>query len=265
VRRLETGSNLKLYLLDISKEELAADLSMAPDLRDAGIYRLLVEKSVEADPWTIILGNYSFAPEDDDLKSLARMAQVARRADAAFLAEASPQLLGFDSSESTPQSEKTLKACGDWTALRHLPEAHSVGLALPRFLLRLPYGKEPSPVESFDFEEFPEQPLHEDYLWGNPAFSAALPLAPTFSESGWDMRPGTVSDVDGLPLHIFQRDGDSEAKPCAEILMTEDEVGQIMSAGIMPLVSFKGSDKVRLARFQSIADPPSALSARWTS
>jgi len=265
VRRLETGSNLKLYLLDISKEELAADLRMAPDLRHAAIYRLLVEKSAEAgaDPWALIVGNYVFGLEKRDVEFLSRMAQVAHRADATFLAEASPQLLGFDPSEPRPHTEKTLESIGDWAGLRHLQEAGSLGLALPRFLLRLPYGKKTSPVESFDFEEFPELPRHEDYLWGDPAFVVALLLAQSFSESGWEMRPGTVSDLDGLPLHIYQRDGDSEAKTCAEILMTDEEVDQILSAGIMPLISFRGSDKVRLARFQSIADPVRGLSGRW--
>jgi len=150
-----------------------------------------------------------------------------------------------------------------WNALRALPESNSVGLALPRFLLRLPYGKETDPIESFPFEETPGDPEHEDYLWGNPSFVCALLLAQSFSESGWDLRPGQRSELDRLPVHIYQHEGASELKPCAESWMTVDSANQIMERGLMPLASMKGQDEVRLVRFQSISQPLRALAARW--
>lgn len=268
VRQLETSSQLKLFLIDVSKEELAADLSSGVDLRDTGAYRLLVEKSVGtpgADPWAIIVGNYSFGAGKEDAALLAQMARIARRAGAPFLAGASPQLLGCSSLASTPRPrdwDASLdRSC--WSELRHLTESEAVGLALPRFLLRLPYGKKTSPLESFDFEEFPELPDHEDYLWGNPAFLVAVLLGQTFSESGWEMRPGTVTEIDRLPLHVYGKDGESEPKPCAEVLLTEEAVERMIEEGLIPLVSFKNRDSVRLARFQSIAAPLRPLAGRW--
>ena len=279
VRLLETGSTLKIYLFDISKEELAADLSSADleskkDLRQTGAYRLLVQQTVEtpgAEPWAIIVGNYSFGADNKndnkDAELLSRMAQVARRAGAPFLAEASPRLLGCSSLVADNCWRTLSEPPAAFTALRHLPEADALGLALPRFLLRLPYGKQTSPLESFDFEEFPGSPVHEDYLWGNPAFVVALLLAQSFAESADESagktRPGTVSSLTGLPLHLYRHNGDSEVKPCAEVLLIDDAVDRILSAGLMPLVSFKARDEVRLARFQSIAAPPRALAARW--
>jgi type VI secretion system protein ImpC len=138
-----------------------------------------------------------------------------------------------------------------------------VGLAIPRFLLRLPYGKETDPIESFPFEEMPGEPAHEDYLWGNPAFVCALLLAQSFSESGWDLHPGQRAELDRLPVHIYQHEGVSEVKPCAEALMTVDTADQIMERGLMPLASIKGKDELRLIRFQSIAQPLRALAASW--
>lgn len=268
VRQLDTSSQLKLFLIDISKEELAADLGSGADLRDTGAYRLLVEKTVEtpgAEPWAVIVGNYSFGAGKDDAVLLAQMARIARRAGAPFLSGASPQLLGCSSLESTPRPrdwDASLdRSC--WSELRHLPESEAVGLALPRFLLRLPYGKKTSPLESFDFEEFPEQPGHEGYLWGNPAFLVATLLGQTFSESGWEMKPGTVAEIDRLPLHVYEKNGESEPKPCAEVLLTEDAVERMVEEGLIPLVSFKNRDSVRLARFQSVAAPPRPLAGRW--
>jgi type VI secretion system protein ImpC len=268
VRRLETDSQLKLYLFDISKAELAADLGSITDLRETGTYRLLVEKSVGtpgADPWAVVVGNFTFGSGDSDIGLLARMAQIAHRGGAPFLAHASPQLLGCASLAATP-SPRDWKPSHDlagWSKLRHVPAAQSVGLVLPRFLLRLPYGEKTSPLESFDFEEFPDLPGHEEYLWGNPAFALALLLGQSFSQSGWDMRPGEFSELEGLPLHVFRGDGRSDIKPCAEVLLTEEGVERTLTEGLMPLVSFKSSDKVRLGSFRSIADPARPLAGRW--
>jgi type VI secretion system protein ImpC len=130
-------------------------------------------------------------------------------------------------------------------------------------LLRLPYGKKTSPLESFNFEEFAEDSAHEDYLWGNPAFAVALLLAQSFTEAAWEMRPGAVTEIQNLPLHVDQRNGESESKPCAEVLLTEDAVERLVEEGLLALVSFKNRDRVRISRFQSIADPPEALAGRW--
>ena len=77
------------------------------------------------------------------------------------------------------------------------------------------------------------------------------------------MSPGTVSEVDRLPLHVYEREGEPEPKPCAEVLLTEDAVERMIEEGLIPLVSFKNRDSVRLARFQSVAAPPRPLAGRW--
>ncbi len=272
VRRLETDSQLKLYLIDVSKPELAADLGSSEALRSTGLFRLLVDRTVGtpgAEPWALVVGNYTFGPNRQDASILARLAQIASAAGAPFLAGASPRAVGCESFAETPypedwKSEAEADDTAAWAALRQLPEAGYLGLALPRFLLRLPYGATTDPVESFSFEEMPDSPAHEDYLWGNPAFACALLLAQSFSDNGWQMRPGAHSELDGLPLHVYKRDGDSELKPCAEALLTERAAGKILERGPMPLVWLKGQDAVRLVRFQSMAEPLAALAGRWS-
>jgi type VI secretion system protein ImpC len=268
IRQLETGSQVKVYLIDISKEELAGDLHSATDLRETQTYRLLVEQSVEtpgAESWAVIVGSYRFGPGAEDLDLMSRMGRIAKRAGAPFLAEGSARLLGCSSLASTPYPREwkvPQELSVAWSELRRLPEADSIGLALPRFLLRLPYGKKTLPLESFAFEEFAAPPVHEDYLWGNPAFAVALLLAQSFSEAGWEMRVGTL-EIDGLPLHLYETDGGVVSKPCAEVLLTEDAAEQVLEKGLIPLVSFKDRDLARVLRLQSIADPPQALAGRW--
>ena len=238
VRGLDTDRDLKLYLFDATLEELAAD--------PAGTTRVL---TVRKQPWAVIAGNYIFGQTSTDAHMLSLLARLARRVDAPFLAEALPP-----SDEAAPE----------WAAFRRSFEAQWIGLALPRFLLRLPYGKETSTVESFDFEEMPES-VHQQYLWGNPAFCCAYLLAQSFLKEGWSMRPGTVRRIDGLPLHVYREDDESQLKPCAEILMTEKLADSLLAQGIMPLASLKEQDAILLVRFQSVADPAKALAGRWSA
>ncbi|MFZ1160605.1 MAG: type VI secretion system contractile sheath large subunit [Candidatus Sulfotelmatobacter sp.] len=271
VRRIDTDEMLKLYLVDLSENELTADLNSTPDLRSTFTCRLLAGDAINAfggEPWAAIVGNYSFSATRAHAESLGRVAKIAHAAGAPFLAAASPSLLGCKSFSATPNARdwtapSDSEGASAWSALRALPEADAVGLAVPRFLLRLPYGRETDPIDSFSFEEMPSEPEHEDYLWGNPAFVCALLLAQSFGESGWDLRPGQRSELDRLPVHIYQHEGASEVKPCAEAQMTLDTADQIMECGLMPLASIKGKDEVRLIRFQSIAQPLRALAARW--
>ena len=96
VSRLETDALLKLYLLDISKEELAMDLGSVENLRSTGLYRLLVEQSIEtpgADPWAVLIGNYYFEQRLDDIEFLGRIAKIAKASGAPFIAAASDKMV----------------------------------------------------------------------------------------------------------------------------------------------------------------------------
>jgi type VI secretion system protein ImpC len=270
--RLDTNNQLQLHLLDISKAELAADLTSSEDLSSAALYRLLVRQSVDAPggyPWAALAGNYTFDNSSQDAELLGRMAKIAAQAGAPFLAAASPKILGCDSLATTPDpddwSESTdPQALEAWKAVRQLPEASYLGLALPGFLLRLPYGKQTEPIEGFAFEEVDEIPAHADFLWANPVFACAYLLAEAFSQDGWNMRPGVVREIEGLPLHTYQKDGEPLIKPCTEALLSERAAERLLERGLMPLLSFQGRDVIRLARFQSLASPLKPLAGRWT-
>ncbi len=269
IRRLETDTALKVYLIDISRAELAQDLSVR-DLRSSGVYRVLVEQTVGTpggQPWAVVAGNFTFADSVDDVMMLGSLGGIASAAGAPFLAAASPAVVGCDSLGEHPRPEQwqtvTSEGMKAWEILRSLAEARYLGLAMGRFLLRLPYGKDTGPAEEFAFEEFAGAPEHERYLWGNPALACVCLLGQAFARWGWNMRPGAIHDIDGLPAHVYREDGESRMKPCAEALLTEKAVTAILDKGIMPLLSLKDRDSVRLLRFQSLADPPAPLAGRW--
>jgi len=271
MRQLDTGSDLKVYLFDLTKDELASGLQSADDLSKTALYRAIVEEAVQtpgADPWALLTGNYVFELESGDIESLGRLAKIGAAAGTPFVAAAGFSLIGCESLTATPDPDDWSLPLGStvfqaWEALRALPEAASLGLILPRFLLRLPYGKKSDPIESFSFEEMAVPSQHEHYLWGNPCLIATLLLAKTFSESGWEFSEGIQQDVEGLPLHVFEKDGESVVKPSAEVLMTQRAAEEISNCGIMPLASLKGEDRVRLLRVQSVASPETRLRGRW--
>lgn len=268
VHRVETGSGVRIRLLDISKRELARDLERAARGGDSTLARTIVEERAAtpgADPWALLVGLYTFGPDDAGL--LGRLAELARSAGAPFLAGAAPSLAGVPSYARRP-SRADWEAPGGgeaWRELRRSRAASGLGLALPRFMLRLPYGPDDAPCEAFPFREMTSPPRHEDYLWGNSALLCAALLAESWAREGQDMRPGSRREVDRLPLHIYSADGGAEAKPCAEMLMTDSVAAEFLERGFIPVASVKERDAVRVVRFQSIAAPPTALAGRWTS
>jgi type VI secretion system protein ImpC len=243
IRRLETGEDLKISLIDLPQRDLAGPAGLI-DLERAVITDGTGTPGGE--PWAVIAGLYDFGPDDEP--ALTRIAAVARGAGAPFIAGLAAGVVGLT------------RVFSD---LRQSTDARWVGLALPRFLLRLPYGKATDSTESFAFEEMPSPPEHERYLWGHPAVACAYLLGEAFAQYGWSMRPGAIDEIAGLPLHVYKTDGQSELKPCAEVWLTEDAAELLLDRGFMPLASIKATDRVRLVRFQSIAEPAAPLAGRW--
>jgi type VI secretion system protein ImpC len=231
------GDDAKIYLVDATRQELMEDVAS-------------LEKLVAGprEPWALLIGNFVFAENAGDAAHLAMLGRLAAAAGAPFLAEAQPP-----STDDAP---------AEWRQLRESSVAPWIGLALPRFLLRLPYGKETSLVESFQFEEM-EGSVHSEYLWGNPAFCLACLIGQSFRKHGWDLRPGMDRKLTSLPLHVYKSGPETAIKPCAEILLSENDADVIMERGYIPVASMKDQDAVLVIRFQSIADPPTGLAGRW--
>jgi type VI secretion system protein ImpC len=264
VRAVETGTHLKIYLLDVSKAELLADLAEASDLRRTGLFQILAQSPVKGEPWAVLGCDTYFRPWIDDVELLARTAMLADHADVPILAAAELGILGIKDPEALNEPSSWQDGNAVWDELRSMPEARRVGLTLPRILARMPYGKDASPIERFPFEEMPSGSVHSDYLWGNGMYAAVTLIAEAFTESRWNMRPGQRQSIAGLPMHVWKNSGEYELKPCAEALLTLEAAEKIINLGLMPALSIKGTGEVRIGMFQSIAKPSTALEGRWT-
>ncbi|HEX6631411.1 MAG TPA: type VI secretion system contractile sheath large subunit, partial [Gemmatimonadaceae bacterium] len=262
VRRVETGSQLRLAIFDVAREELpgavagddadaaAHDGALAAMLRDGAL------ALPDAAPWSAIVGLYGFGAADEDARLLDRLARVGAAAGAPWLSAAE----GVEDDARLDGPE--------WRTLRASPVARWLGLAWPALLLRLPYGEEGEPVDALPFEEIDPSLGHAEAAarmpWGNAALVPALVLAAAFAADGWQMRPGDHLDVERLPLHLHRAAGEVAAVPPGGRLLGERDALRLLDAGVMPILSRRDGDAVRLARLQSVAEPLAALAGRWT-
>jgi type VI secretion system protein ImpC len=258
VKRLPNDTSLKLYLLDVSHDDIASDLD-TNDVTQSQLYKLFVDTSMGDINWSLIVGDYRFGPDIDDILMLSQLGAIAQQAGAQFMAAADEKLVGCKAFAETSNVNKWLYKVDPqledaWTMLRKSAVAKSISLALPRFVLRQPYGSKLTPVKSFAFEEMSQPPEHEDYLWGNPAFLKAEQIARCFLKTGWKMQYTNVFDTQDLPVHYYEENGRTVVKPCAEIPLTEIGASQMIAKGLIPLWSFKDGDKIHSENFHSIAE-----------
>ncbi len=270
VKRLDLdGTGLELHLLDVSRPELEEAL-LEGDVQKSPLHRLLVERAAGTaggTPWGALVLLETFGDEAPEMRLLSCLARLGSLAGTPVLAAASPRLVGCRSLAESPDPDDWDAADPalelTWTTVRHMPESAYLALALPRFLVRLPYGERTASVEGFDFEELSDPPRHEEYLWGCPALFLALLLGLGYEEEGWNLSPGDPNGLQGLPLAFEEEDGESVAKPCAEGVTTIRGAEQMGEAGLVPLVTIRGTDTVKIGLFRSIAEPWAPLAGRW--
>ena len=259
VRRVETGVALKIFLVDVSKVELAADLSGHQELAGTDLYRLLVEQTLQtpgAVPWSLLCGLYAFGGSSEDVQLLGQLASVAAAAQAPFLSAADGSLVGYHRAATLPAPERWEELDPDvqsqWDASCRLPAAGSAGLLWPRFLLRLPYGAATRPIDTFPLEEMPQGIRHEHLVWGNPVLLAACVIGQSFAAAGWHLRMSQGGEITDLPIITEEADGETVFHPCGELLLTERAAEHARRRGVTPVLSIQGRDAVRLPSLQSI-------------
>jgi type VI secretion system protein ImpC len=255
-RRIETGARMDIVLYDVSAEEIAADLAATDALQDTGLYGLLVEQPAQdagQGPLSAVIGLYGFELSPPHAELLGRIAQIAGAANAPFIAAIAPDAL------KTPMHDQHRLIQDSWAALQSLPASAYLGLATPRFLLRMPYGRQTDPIDAFALEEFSRQSGLSGMLWGHPALIPALLLAASWGKQGAKMAPGTLMTVGDMPYYVYtDADGDQTALPCTERFYSERQAVATQRYHVMPLVCLRGRPEIRLASFASLAGTPIA-------
>ncbi|MBE9570351.1 MAG: type VI secretion system contractile sheath large subunit, partial [Proteobacteria bacterium] len=192
VDKTDFRENIRLELLNVSKEDLLEDFEDAPEVTKSGLYKTVYTAEYGqfgGKPYGNIIANYEFGPGPQDIKLLQHVASVASMAHAPFIAAAGPEFFGLEDFNGLP-NVKDLKSTFEgpqyikWHSFRESEDSRYVSLTLPRFLLRLPYGPDTKPVKTFNYEE-DVSASHEDYLWGNTAFAFATRITDSFAKYRW--------------------------------------------------------------------------------
>jgi len=252
VERLDFRENIRLEILSVDKAALQADLEDAPDLTKSGFYKLVYSNEYGVfggKPFGVMNMNVDFGPGPQDVELLRKVAAIAAMSHVPILANAAPQFFGNDSFRGLPNM-KDLKSLFEgpqyarWHGFRESEDARYIGLCLPRFLLRLPYGEKTIPVKSFNFAEDVVD-HHEKYLWGHASNALVTRIADSFAKFRWApniIGPQSGGTVDALPLHQYEAMGEIQTKVPTEILLTERREFELSEEGFIGLVYRKDAD-----------------------
>jgi len=252
IDRVDFRENIKVEVLNCSKEDLLADFEDAPEVPKSGLYKIVYSAeygTFGGRPFGAIVANYDFGPGPQDVALLQKCASVATMSHAPFFAAAGPGFFGLKDYLNLPNL-KDLKSLFEgpqytkWQAFRESEDARYVGLTLPRFLLRLPFGNNTVPVKAFNYEE-DVIGKHDAYCWGNAAFAMATRIADSFAKFRWCpniIGPQAGGTVENLPLHQYEAMGEIQTKIPTEIVLTERREFELSEEGFIGLTYRKDSD-----------------------
>ena len=265
VDRTDFDQNVKLEVLNVSKDDLLDDFEDAADVTHSGLYKHIYSAEYGqfgGEPVGAIITNYAFGPSAPDIKTLQYASAVAAMAHAPFISAAGPKFFGLESFEGLPNI-KDLNDHFDgpqytkWQSFRENEDSRYVGLTLPRFLLRQPYSPDDNPVKSFIYNE-DVSVTHEHYLWGNAAYTFATRLTESFAKYRWCpniIGPRSGGAVNDLPLHHFESMGEIETKIPTEVLVSDRREYQLAEQGFISLTMRKGSDNAAFFSANSVQKP----------
>jgi len=269
VNNTETDEMLKIRVMNISKKEVHKTLKKFKGTAwdQSPIFKKLYEEEYGqfgGEPYGCLVGDYYFDQSPPDVELLGEIAKVSAAIHAPFIAGANPTVMQMDSWQelSNPRDLTKIFQTPDyaaWNSLRESDDARYIGLAMPRFLARLPYGSKTDPVDEFDFEEDTASAQHDKYTWANAAYAMATNINRSFKMYGWCSRIRGIESggaVEGLPTHTFPTDdGGVDMKCPTEIAISDRREAELAKNGFMPLIHKKNTDFAAFIGAQSLQKP----------
>lgn len=254
-KQTSTGQQLKIKLFNAAKRDLVKDFKAAIDFDQSALFKKVYEEefgTFGGAPFGTLIGQYEISRQPEDMYFIDQMSHVAAAAHAPFIASAAPQLFGLETYTELGKPRDMGKVFdtveyAKWKSFRESEDSRYVGLALPRFLGRLPYNPIDGEVtEGFNFVEDVDGTDHDKYLWCNAAFAFAARLTSAFESYGWCAAIRGVEGgglVEDLPTHTFRTDDGEVALKCpTEVAITDRREKELSDLGFIPLVHCKNTD-----------------------
>jgi type VI secretion system protein ImpC len=274
VQNSETGTSLKLRMLQVSKRELSRDLQKAVEFDQSQLFKKIYENEFGTpggEPFGALIGDYEWTNHPDDIETLRLMSSVAAASFAPFISAASAQMFGMNDFRELSKPRDLAKIFetaeyAKWRALRETEDSRFLCLVMPRVIARLPYGSATVPVEEFGYEEAPYdangKPMamdHNHYCWMNAAYVLGARLTDAFAQYGFCVAIRGAEGggkVSNLPLHVFTSDdGDADTKCPTEIGITDRREAELSALGFLPLCHYKNTDYSVFFGAQTVQKP----------
>jgi type VI secretion system protein ImpC len=269
VNNTETDEMLKIRVFNVSKKELGRTLKRFRGTAwdQSPIFKKIYEEEYGqfgGAPYGALVGDYYFDHSPQDVQLLGDMAQVASAAHAPFLASAAPTVMQMDSWGELANPRDLTKIFqtpeyAAWKSLRESEDSRYLGLCMPRFLARLPYGEKTEPVEEFHFEEDVDGADSSKFCWANASYAMATNITRAFKLYGWCSRIRGIESggaVEGLPAFTFPTDDGGVAMKCpTEIAISDRREAELAKNGFMPLIHKKDTDFAAFIGAQSLQKP----------
>ncbi|MGF6092910.1 type VI secretion system contractile sheath large subunit [Pseudomonas sp. 18173] len=245
--------NVRIELLDISKEHLVQDFEDAPEIAQSGLYLHTYTQEYDTpggEPIAAAISNYEFGRDPQDITLLRNISKVSAAAHMPFIGAVGPGFFGKQSMEEVA----AIKDIGNyfdraeyikWKAFRESDDARYIGLLMPRVLGRLPYGPDTVPVRSFNYIESVKGLDHDKYLWTNASFAFAANMVKSFIANGWCVQirgPQSGGAVTGLPIHLYDLGTGNQVKIPSEVMIPETREFEFANLGFIPLSYYKNRD-----------------------
>lgn len=264
IDKTDFRENTKIELLNVSKDDLLSDFEDSPEVVKSGLYRHIYTEEFGqfgGEPVATVIGNYDFGPGAQDVKLLQYTASVSAMSHAPFIAAASPEFFGVERFDELPNLKDISSILegpkyAKWNGFRESEDSRYVGLTMPRFMLRTPYGKD-NPVRSFDYQEDANGKT-DNYSWGNTAFAFAAKLNESFAQYRWTpniIGPASGGAVNDLPVHTYEAMGQTQSKVPTEVLISDRREYELAEAGFIALTMRKGSDNAAFFSANSVQKP----------
>lgn len=279
VSNTETDELLRIRVLPATKKELARNLKRYKGVAwdQSPLFKKVYEQEYGqfgGEPFGCLVGDYHFDHSPPDVEMLGELARIGAAAHSPFIAGAAPSVMQMESWQELANPRDLTKIFSNteyaaWQSLRESEDARYLGLAMPRFLARLPYGARTNPVDEFDFEEDTDGANHDRYTWANSAYAMAVNINRSFKHFGWCTAIRGVESggaVENLPCHTFPTDdGGVDIKCPTEIAISDRREAELAKNGFMPLVHRKNSDFAAFIGAQSLQKPQEYYDADATA
>ncbi|WP_312582292.1 type VI secretion system contractile sheath large subunit [Atlantibacter hermannii] len=253
IDRTDFRQNVKIELLDISKDDLRQDFEDAPEITQSGLYghTYIAEYDTPGgEPIGAVISSYEFDASPQDIALLRNISKVAAAAHMPFIGSVGPAFFLKNSMEDVA----AIKDIGNyfdraeyikWKSFRDTDDSRYIGLTMPRVLGRLPYGPDTVPVRSFNYIEEVKGPDHEKYLWTNASFAFAANMVRSFINNGWCVQirgPQAGGAVQDLPIHLYDLGTGNQVKIPSEVMIPETREFEFANLGFIPLSYYKNRD-----------------------